>query len=261
MNLKEMIKNKKIVTASIVVLLVAGVAVGGKVYADKEQEKKAEIAKVEKRKQAKLQSEMVAKAQEEEKNKEAKQVEKAKQKLLKIYKDNKVISTDSKLYESAKKEIESVKDDKVKKELLQQLAKVKQEMDKKAKEVAKKTENESKQIDTKQNQAKQQEVQEEQPVSQQQVAEQPVYQEAVAPTSNNDWGGQDQQQPVQEQVQSVPAPPSSGGNQAPEQPVIPPSSGGSQDHGEWVPDMGWGEQTGDIDGNGGSWTGGWEEVK
>lgn len=54
MNLKEMIKNKKIVTASIVVLLVAGVAVGGKVYADNQKAQEQErIAKVEKDQQAK----------------------------------------------------------------------------------------------------------------------------------------------------------------------------------------------------------------
>lgn len=54
MNLKEMIKNKKIVTASIAVLLVAGIAIGGKVYADNEKAKEeARIGKIEKEQQAK----------------------------------------------------------------------------------------------------------------------------------------------------------------------------------------------------------------
>ncbi|WP_348922143.1 hypothetical protein [Enterococcus rotai] len=312
MNLKEMIKNKKIVTASIAVLLVAGVAVGGKVYADNQKAQEQErIAKVEKDQQAKekqlktdtekavndlfekaiidnkdaekiaikndLKDDTVKKVKEQyfvEKTNDAwqkvindsivnadnqlKQIDTAKKAVEKVFKDNKVVNTDQKNIDAAKKEVDKIKNAKSKKELSDKLAKVKQEVDRKAKEKEKKTE--SKQNDTEQSQVKQEEVQQEQPVSQQQVTEQPVYQEEVATTSNNDWGGQAQQQPVQEQVQSVPTPPVSGGNQAPEQPVTPPSSGGGTQQPSY-PDYPIGEQTGDIPENGGSWTGGWEEVK
>jgi hypothetical protein len=62
-----------------------------------------------------------------------KQIEKAKQTLEKVYKDNKVINTDQKNYDSAKSEIDKVRNEKVKKELAGKLAKVKQEIDSKAK--------------------------------------------------------------------------------------------------------------------------------
>lgn len=68
-----------------------------------------------------------------------KQIEKSKQALEKVYKDNKVINTDQKNYDSAKSEIDKIINEKMKKELADKLANVKEEIDKKAKEEAEKT--------------------------------------------------------------------------------------------------------------------------
>ncbi|MFD2308646.1 hypothetical protein [Enterococcus termitis] len=62
-----------------------------------------------------------------------KQIEKSKQTLEKVYKDNKVVNTDQKNYDSAKSEIDKIRNEKAKKELADKLAKVKQEIDSKAK--------------------------------------------------------------------------------------------------------------------------------
>ena len=62
-----------------------------------------------------------------------KQIEKAKTEVAKVFKDNKIVSTDSKLYDAAKTEVDKVKNDKAKKDLQTQLDKVKADLDKKAK--------------------------------------------------------------------------------------------------------------------------------
>lgn len=62
-----------------------------------------------------------------------KQIEKSKLALEKVYKDNKVINTDQKNYDSAKSEIDKIRNEKAKKELVDKLAKVKQEIDSKSK--------------------------------------------------------------------------------------------------------------------------------
>lgn len=67
-----------------------------------------------------------------------KQLTDAKNEVAKVYKDGKVVSTDSKLYDSAKAQVDKVKNEKAKKELSDQLAKVKSDMDKKASEEAEK---------------------------------------------------------------------------------------------------------------------------
>lgn len=64
------------------------------------------------------------------------QLEKAKSEVAKVYKDGKVISTDTKAYDTAKAETDKVKNEKAKKGLSDQLAKVKADIDKKAKEEA-----------------------------------------------------------------------------------------------------------------------------
>ncbi len=61
---------------------------------------------------------------------QVKQMDHAKQLVGKVFKENKVISTDHKAYDEAKKETEKIKNEKEKKALLDQLAKVKTEMDK-----------------------------------------------------------------------------------------------------------------------------------
>lgn len=184
MNLKEMIKNKKVVTASIAVLLVAGIALGGKVYADNQKAQEQErIAKVEEEQKVKenqlktdtetavndlfekaiidnenaekiaikddLQSETVKKVKEkyfvvktndawqininnmiENAEKQLKQIDTAKKAVEKVYKDNKVVNTDQKNVDAAKKEVDKIKNAKAKKELSDKLAKVKADIDK-----------------------------------------------------------------------------------------------------------------------------------
>lgn len=67
------------------------------------------------------------------------QIEKAKTEVSKVFKDNKVVSTDSTLYDTAKTEVDKVKNEKAKKDLQAQLDKVKADSDKKEKEEADKT--------------------------------------------------------------------------------------------------------------------------
>ncbi|GGD03296.1 hypothetical protein [Enterococcus wangshanyuanii] len=70
--------------------------------------------------------------------KQLNQIDTAKAEVVKVYKDGKVLSTDNKLYDTAKNETDKIKNDKAKKALLEQLAKVKEDIDKKAKEEAEK---------------------------------------------------------------------------------------------------------------------------
>lgn len=63
-----------------------------------------------------------------------KQISTAKKAVEKVYKDKKVLSTDSKLYDATKKEVDKVKNAASKKSLLDQLAIVKKDIDKKAAE-------------------------------------------------------------------------------------------------------------------------------
>lgn len=66
--------------------------------------------------------------------KQVKQIATAKTAVAKLYKDNTVISTDSKLYTNAKSETDKIKNSKAKKSLSDQLTKVKSDIDKKSKE-------------------------------------------------------------------------------------------------------------------------------
>ena len=68
------------------------------------------------------------------------QIDKAKKELEKIYKENKVISTDTTLYETAKAETDKIKNEKIKKNFSNQLAKVKKEIDAKGNEMDESTE-------------------------------------------------------------------------------------------------------------------------
>jgi hypothetical protein len=67
-----------------------------------------------------------------------KQLDKAKQATEKVYKDNKVVSNDKKLYDAANSEVSKIKNAKAKKTLTDQLTKVKADIDKKAAEEGKK---------------------------------------------------------------------------------------------------------------------------
>ncbi|MET3564146.1 biopolymer transport protein ExbB/TolQ [Enterococcus rotai] len=82
------------------------------------------------------------------------QIDKAKSEVAKVYKDGKVVSTDNKLYDTAKTETDKVKNEKAKKALNDQLDKVKADMDKKAAEEAKGQEEIKQENGTPQQQAK-----------------------------------------------------------------------------------------------------------
>ncbi len=71
---------------------------------------------------------------------QVKQIETAKQAVSKIFKENKVISTDHKLYDTAKTETDKIKNAKAKKSLNDQLSKVKTDIEKKAEESKKQSE-------------------------------------------------------------------------------------------------------------------------
>lgn len=62
------------------------------------------------------------------------QLDKAKIEVSKVYKDGKVVSTDNKLYDTAKAETDKIKNEKAKKALIDQLDKVKADIDKQAAE-------------------------------------------------------------------------------------------------------------------------------
>lgn len=84
------------------------------------------------------------------------QIDTAKKAVAKIYKDNQVISTDSKLYGNAKFEIDKIKNVKAKKSLSDELAKVEVEIDKKAKETEEKQMQEAQKVGNEENNITQQ---------------------------------------------------------------------------------------------------------
>jgi len=67
------------------------------------------------------------------------QIDKAKVEVANVYKEGKVVSTDNKLYDTAKAEIDKIKNEKAKKALSAQLEKVKADIDKQAAEDKTKT--------------------------------------------------------------------------------------------------------------------------
>ncbi|MEI5995621.1 hypothetical protein [Candidatus Enterococcus mansonii] len=180
-----------------------------------------------------------------------KQLDKAKQATAKVYKD-KVISTDTKLYDTAKIEVDKIKNAKGKKTLMDQLSKVKADIDKKASEEAKeqsevKQENGVIQQKPKTPEAPQVSVQTDQRYT-------PDYTETGGAADTGDYvpqegnGNSQPQVPVtQEQT-----PPATGGGQ-----TVPPAKESEQ---PTVPNYPTGEQEGNSNW-GGSWTGGWEDVK
>lgn len=74
------------------------------------------------------------------------QITKAKQAVEKVFKDGKVTSTDQKAYDTAKAEVDKVKNEKAKKSLSENLTKVKTDIDKKAKEAEEKKKQEEQQV-------------------------------------------------------------------------------------------------------------------
>lgn len=70
----------------------------------------------------------------EQADEQLKQIEKSKQMLEKMFKDNKVINTDQENYDSAKTEIDKIKNEKIKNELSESLKQVQNEIDKQEKE-------------------------------------------------------------------------------------------------------------------------------
>lgn len=152
---------------------------------------------------------------------QVKQLDKAKQATEKVYKD-KVISTDAKLYDTAKAEVDKVKNAKAKKALTDQLSKVKADIDKKAAEEVKGQAETKQESGTPQQQAKTPEAQE--------TAQAPTQGNQGQPTTDytgsggvTDTGGYVPQTP-QPQVPQEQTPPTSnggGGNTGATSPVQP----------------------------------------
>lgn len=87
---------------------------------------------------------------------QVKQIDTAKTAVAKVYKDNKVVSTDSKLYDNAKSETDKVKNAKAKKALSDELTKVKSDIDKKAKEAEEQQKQEAQKVENEVNNTNQQ---------------------------------------------------------------------------------------------------------
>lgn len=125
----------------------------------------------------------------EQADEQLKQIEKSKQMLEKVFKDNKVINIDKENYDSAKTEIDKIKNEKIKNELSERLKQVQNEIDKQEKERIEKEK-------TEQTPAKEETtVQSEIPVQSDSTDSQPVVSENAAEpsvpvqteTPNNNW--------------------------------------------------------------------------
>lgn len=191
------------------------------------------------------------------------QIDLANKAVGKVFKENKVVNTEQKNYDTAKKEVEKVKNTTIKKELSAKLSKVKAEIGKQNK--AKK---ETEQVNDTVKETNESPVEPENTNNGSATSnEQQVNQESTpanTPIEENQ-GGSDWQAPANDTgsgssdngyVAPTPPPANTGGNTE-----TPPTTGGTQGEPEWEPDMGWGQQSGKIDGNGGTWSGGFEEVK
>lgn len=160
---------------------------------------------------------------------QVKQLDKAKQATAKVYKD-KVISTDTKLYDTAKTEVDKVKNAKAKKALTDQLSKVKADIDKKAAEEEKGQAETKQESGTPQQQAKTPEAQEtaQAPTQTDQGQATPDYTGSGGATDN---GGYVPQTPQPQVPQEQTPPTSNGGGGAtppvqPEQPTEPSKPAG-----------------------------------
>ncbi|OTN83979.1 hypothetical protein A5819_003529 [Enterococcus sp. 7E2_DIV0204] len=150
-----------------------------------------------------------------------KQLDKAKQATTKVYKD-KVISTDTKLYDTAKTEVDKVKNAKAKKALTDQLSKVKADIDKKAAEEAKGQAETKQESGTPQQQAKTTEAQEtaQAPTQGNQGQPTPDYTGTGGATDNGGYVPQTPQ-PQVPQEQTPPTSNGGGGNTGTTPPVQP----------------------------------------
>lgn len=184
-----------------------------------------------------------------------KQLDKAKQATAKVYKD-KVISTDTKLYDAAKAETDKVKNAKAKKALTDQLSKVKADMDKKAAEEAKAQAETKQDSGTPQQQAKTPEAQEiaQTPTQTNQGQTTPDYTESGASAETGGYVPQSGNGNSQPQAPQEQAPPATGGGQT----TPPVNNGGGNSQPNYPSEGDFGEI--EIPG-GGTGTGGWEEVK
>lgn len=186
-----------------------------------------------------------------------KQIATAKTAVEKVFKDNKVVSTDKKLYDEAKTEVDKIKNEEAKKSLLEQLDKVKIELDKKEKENAEKAKNEQEAKAAEQQKATEQ-AQDQQAATeaQQQAQGQAATDQGqsngytdngggyVAPASGGNTGGGY-------------TPPASGGGSSSTgggQTTTPPTGGGNT--GTTYPEYPTGNQGGELP-ESGSWEGGW----
>ncbi|MBO0423374.1 hypothetical protein [Enterococcus plantarum] len=152
---------------------------------------------------------------------QVKQLDKANQATEKVYKD-KVISTDTKLYDTAKTEVDKVKNAKAKKALTDQLSKVKADIDKKAAEEAKGQAETKQESGTPQQQAKTPEAQgtAQAPTQTDQGQATPDYTGSGGATDNGGYVPQTPQ-PQVPQEQTPPTSNGGGGNTGATPPVQP----------------------------------------
>lgn len=156
-----------------------------------------------------------------------KQIDTATQAVKKVYEGNKVVSTDSKLYDSAKTETDKIKNAKAKKDLSDQLEKVKKDIDKKVEEPKKQEEQKQAPEGTETVQAG---TTQDQTQTAQNNATSPDYSGTTNGATDNgnyvpqDVGG-DYQQP-QNQAPQPTAPPANDGATGGGQTTAPPATGG-----------------------------------
>lgn len=188
-----------------------------------------------------------------------KQLDQAKQATEKVYKDDKVISTDTNIYDSAKTEVDKIKNDKSKKDLQTKLDKVKADIDKKAKEAEEKSKQDATAAATKEQQVAeaQQQAQEQSAVDQNQAQSYVDNGSGAAPNTGGYTGGNGG---------TGYTPPASGGNASGQASAggggqtttpTPPANNNTQQ--PTYPDYPTGEQSGNSNW-GGTWTGGWSDV-
>lgn len=152
---------------------------------------------------------------------QVKQLDKAKQATAKVYKD-KVISTDTKLYDAAKTEVDKIKNAKAKKALTDQLSKVKADMDKKTADETKGQAETKQESGAPQQQAKTPEAQEtaQAPTQTNQEQTTPDYTGTGGATDNGGYVPQTPQ-PQAPQEQTPPTSNGGGGNTGTTPPVQP----------------------------------------
>ncbi|MDN3183546.1 hypothetical protein [Enterococcus faecalis] len=166
---------------------------------------------------------------------QAKQIDKAKTVVKEVFKDNKVVQVDKKKYDTALVEVKKIKNETVRKQLLEQLDKVKVELEKQAKKETETNEKSTEIVNTETNQNIT-------PETKQEGTENPVIEDVTENVSQETVVSPENtltpvpNTPVEAPAnQSVPSVPSHTDNGVSAPPVAPPSSGNNTDGGSVTP--------------------------